>query len=375
MDSQVASNTRILVVDDNADNLMLLKQVLEASGYEPVKTLADPNLAVQTVLDWDPDLVLLDLHMPDLSGYDILDELKLVLPEGSFIPVLICTADWTASARRRALDMGAFDFITKPFDMEELLLRVRNFLRMRNMHLELQSHNERLNQLAAELQIANGELQGFTYSVSHDLRGPLRAIMSTSHMLIEDCAGRLEPEHVAMLERQVQNAGKLATIIDELLKLSRIARADMVVKEIDLTLIARDVASEIEPDQKPEQSRFVIEEGMKGRGDALLTRLVLVNLMGNAAKFSPNGSSIQVSQSHQDGEFITCVRDEGIGFDIAFVDRIFKPFERLVTDKEFAGTGIGLANVKRIIDRHGGRVWAESELGKGSAFFFTLCPH
>jgi signal transduction histidine kinase len=369
------SDNRILVVDDNPDNITLIEQLLELAGHANVKSLTDSSFVIDTVFEWEPDLILLDLHMPGQSGYDILQSLRSLLPSDSFLPILIFTADQTMAARMRALDLGASDFITKPYEATEVLLRVRNFLRMRGMHLELQSRNAALSaseesarRLAEELQLANHELHGFTYSVSHDLRGPLRAIMSTSQILLEECGEALDDEHVKMLERQVFNAKRLATIIDELLKLARVSRVEMAFTQLDLSTIALDVIEEVRETFPSLDLQFRVEPNLTAVGDQLLVRLLLLNLIGNAAKFSPQGGELILSRNER-AFYIT---DAGIGFDMAHATRMFEPFERLVSDTDFPGTGIGLANVKRIVERHGGEVWAESEPGKGATFFFTL---
>jgi signal transduction histidine kinase len=379
-------DSRILIVDDNEENATVVEQILTLFGFTSLKVLNDPSEALDVVEQWDPDLLLLDLHMPGTSGFDILEALRSRLPLETLLPVLVFTADWTMTAKHRAFDLGANDFITKPFDAKELLLRVRNFLRMRQMHLELRERNAKLadtndalrrseqsaRELAADLKASNRELEGFTHSVSHDLRGPLRSILSTSQMLIEDCADQLSPEGIQLLQRQSANATRLATIIDELLKLSRVTRAPMAVQEVNLTELAADVADEMEGSDLTKNVQFRFAKDMRCQGDPTLVRLVLSNLLGNAVKFSPRGGTIEVGQFTTNDRVTTYVKDEGVGFDPSQSARVFEPFERLVSEKEFPGTGIGLANVKRIVDRHGGKVWAESEPGLGSTFFFTL---
>jgi signal transduction histidine kinase len=359
------ANQRILIVDDNLENTRLLEQLLQHDGHDQIRSVNDPSLAMTVFESWRPDLVLLDLHMPAKSGYDILQELRPLRDAGDYVPVLVWTADQTMAARVKALDLGADDFITKPFDATELLLRVRNFLRTRELHCALGASERSASQLAIDLRVANRELEGFVHSVSHDLRGPLRAILSNVRMLQEDLSESLEPEHVAMLDRQAVNATRLSNIVDELLKLARIARAPLNKLEFDLSKMAQEVIGELEFGAPVE---FRIQDGMRCKADPLLTRMVLLNLIGNAAKFSPDGGAVEIGD---DGKAYF-VRDEGIGFDESHVERMFEPFQRLVSDAEFPGNGVGLANVKRIVDRHGGRVWATSQPGEGACFYFTL---
>ncbi|HTQ10389.1 MAG TPA: ATP-binding protein [Fimbriimonadaceae bacterium] len=228
--------------------------------------------------------------------------------------------------------------------------------------------NERVRERTAELEAANSELEGFTYSVSHDLRGPLRAIISTSKILLEDSKGKLEESERELLERQAAAAKKVGSLIDELLKLSRIARQEMLSEPLDLAMIAADVAQELKGEGHADHISFDIQPNLPAKGDARLLRFVFLNLLENACKFTPGSGCVWVGK--KDGAFF--VRDEGIGFDMAYAHKLFLPFERLVNESEYPGTGIGLANVQRIVHRHGGRVWAESKPGHGSTFYFTL---
>jgi len=228
--------------------------------------------------------------------------------------------------------------------------------------------NQRVRERTADLEAANSELEGFTYSVSHDLRAPLRAIISTSMMLLEDTKGILNDATRALLVRQAAAAKKVGCLIDELLKLSRITRQNLVFQTLDLGLIAADVVQELKDDARAKDIVFEIQRGLEATGDARLMRLVLLNLIENACKFSPSQGHVTVGKEEV-GFF---VRDEGIGFEMTYADKLFQPFERLVNESQYPGTGIGLANVQRIVHRHGGRVWAESEPGRGATFYFTL---
>ncbi|RYG23322.1 PAS domain S-box protein [bacterium] len=223
----------------------------------------------------------------------------------------------------------------------------------------------RVAERTRELEEAVRESESFNYSIAHDLRAPLRAIASTSRILMDDLGETLSEEHRDWLARQVRNANRLGQLIDELLRLSRLARVDVNREAIDLTEKVRSVVGEIGGGRKVE-----IQEGMIANCDRALVRTVIENLVGNALKFSPTDSTVRVGETN--GVF--WVRDEGVGFDMQYAPKLFLPFERLVTEAQFPGTGIGLANVERIIRRHGGRIWAESEPGKGATFYFTLGP-
>jgi PAS domain S-box-containing protein len=225
----------------------------------------------------------------------------------------------------------------------------------------------KVRERTVDLERANKELEGFTYSVSHDLRGPLRSIVASGMILQEDFAENLPPDAVAELDKQAKAAKRMATLIDDLLKLSRLGRQELRKTQLDMSAIASDLSAEIT--QGPCPVTFDIQEGMKGYGDSATIRLVLSNLMENACKFSPEGGKVLIGKE-KDAFFVS---DRGIGFDQQYEDKLFQAFERLVLDRDYPGTGIGLANVKRIIERHRGHVWARSEgPGKGATFYFTL---
>jgi PAS domain S-box-containing protein len=229
----------------------------------------------------------------------------------------------------------------------------------------------RVNERTADLEKANQEMEGFTYTVAHDLRAPLRAIVSNSRMLAQELESKLSPEHTKMLNRQAFNANKLAAIIDELLKYSRLVRQQLVRSIFDLSQMARVIAAEL-LQEYPASATFDIQNGMVASADPQLVQFLMTNLMENACKFSPNGGKIKVGVKNEKGVEVFFVRDKGIGFHMDYAHKVFQPFERLVTEDEFPGTGIGLANVQRIVTRHGGRVWVESKVGKGTTFYFTL---
>jgi PAS domain S-box-containing protein len=227
---------------------------------------------------------------------------------------------------------------------------------------------ERTEDLAAAVQ----ELQGFTHCVSHDLRGPIRAITSTSMILREDFTENLPDDAKALLESQGQAAKKLGLLVDELLRLSRLGSQQLDKAEVDLTALAQEVAGETGLFGDPTFD-LKIEPGLRANADPKLLRLVIANLFENAQKFSPKGGQITVGAEETEKGQAFFIRDTGIGFDPAYKEKIFEVFKRLHRDDEYPGTGIGLANVKRIVQRHAGQVWANSEgPGRGATFFFTI---
>lgn len=220
----------------------------------------------------------------------------------------------------------------------------------------------------ADLEAANRELESFTYSIAHDIRGPLRAIVATSRIMVEDLGEALPEEARSMLDRQVASANRLAKLVDDLLTYARLGKATPKKVSVNLTALARQIATEAGMEMGASGRTFVIEEGLAAQGDPELLRLVLQNLIENAGKFSPGGGEIAVGRTGS----AFFVRDQGIGFDMAYAEKIFVPFERLVRNDEIPGTGIGLAHVKRIVDKHGGSIWANSVVGAGTTIYFTI---
>ena len=228
----------------------------------------------------------------------------------------------------------------------------------------------------AELARSNAELEHFAYLIAHDLRAPLRGINGFSHILLEDYADRLDEEGKSHLRRVRAGALRMGRLIDELLELSQLTRTEMRHETVDLSALAKAIAAELEHDQPQREVEFVISDGLTVNGDARLLRVALWNLLDNAWKFTEKEprARIEFGAGRHGGEPLYYVDDNGVGFDMAYADKLFGVFERLHGAEEFEGTGIGLATVQRVVERHGGSVWAEGAVGKGATFFFTLEP-
>ena len=275
----------------------------------------------------------------------------------------------------RAIGAGDYHSRVKIRERGDLRMMANSFNTMaaaleRN-HAEL---DERVRKRTAELELVNNELQAFSYSVSHDLRSPLRSIDGFSQALLEDYSSQLDATAQDYLRRLRGGAQRMGQLIDDLLLLSRVTRQTIQYTPVDLSALSRDVVQELRDDGSARDVHVDIEEGMGVRGDYGLLTIVLQNLIGNAWKFTQHATSpsLKIGSTQTNGERVFFVADNGAGFDMAYSNQLFAPFQRLHSNAEFKGTGIGLATVQRAVTRHGGRVWAEAVPGEGATFYFTI---
>jgi light-regulated signal transduction histidine kinase (bacteriophytochrome) len=232
----------------------------------------------------------------------------------------------------------------------------------------------RVRQRTAELEAVNEELDAFTYSVAHDLRGPLRSIDGFGQALLEDCGDQLDDTGKKYLRYVRESANRMAQLIDDLLRLSRVTRSSLCRQSVDLSVLARSVAARLEHTQPDRHVELAIQEGLVAEADAALLEVVLENLIGNAWKFTMKRpvARIEFGAQRSGPPLVYFVRDNGAGFDMAYANKLFGVFQRLHAAHEFEGTGIGLATVQRIVRRHGGHVRAEGAVGQGATVYFTL---
>ncbi len=237
-----------------------------------------------------------------------------------------------------------------------------------------QELEKRVLERTAQMEAANQELRAFAYSVSHDLRAPLRAMSGFSEILQSEHSTKLDDQGIHYLERIQMAADRMGEMIDNLLNLSRATRTELKKQRVDLSKLADEMLAELQKPEPQRKTKIEITPGLSAQGDAALLRTVMENLLGNAWKFSAKEKEthIEVGRTTIEGEEAFYVRDNGAGFDMTYADKLFGAFQRLHRAEEFSGTGIGLATVQRIINRHGGKVWAESEVGRGATFYFTL---
>jgi signal transduction histidine kinase len=351
---------RVLVVDDNADLREYIAGLL-APLYE-VSTANDGLAALEAAQGAPPDMVVSDVMMPRLDGVGLVRELRKD-PRTAQVPVILLSARAGEDATIEGLDAGSDDYLVKPFSARELLARVRT-------HLELQQTRRAW---MAELERANRELETFSYSVSHDLRAPLRAIDGFSRALAEDLTGQLSADAQSHLARISGGVARMGVLIDALLELARVGRRDLQRQRVDLSKLAADIVAELQRAHPDRRVAVDIDDGLHVDGDPALLNIVLTNLMSNAWKFTARKPEAHIAFGRVASEDPTFfVRDDGAGFDPAYATKLFAPFQRLHSAKDFDGTGVGLATVQRVIHRHGGRIWAEAAVGQGATFSFTV---
>ena len=283
------------------------------------------------------------------------------------------------SGRRRDGSDFPVEISLSPLDTEQgqlVTASIRDVTDRRRAEHEIQELNEALRRRATELEVSNRELEAFSYSVSHDLRAPLRTIDGFSQALLEDYREQLPPDARHFLERVRNAAQRMAKLIDDLLELSRISRIPVERKQVDVSALAQSIADELRQAEPERKVEFQIAPDLKAEGDAQLLRIAMQNLMNNAWKFTSKvkEAKIEVGPGNGEDEPAFFVRDNGAGFDMSYASKLFGAFQRLHAVTEFPGTGIGLATVQRIIHKHGGRIWAESVVDQGATFYFTLQP-
>lgn len=405
---------KVLVVDDCRSDRKIIRYNLEWHGCQVLEA-SDGKEGLLLAGAERPDLIISDCLMPVMDGFQFLQELKKLEDTGG-IPFVFYSAVYTGSREAElASSLGARAFLEKPKRPEELWEEVdrllaaeatlqestegrhwrdeellRNYRQVAAGKLEekvreLSEANQSLLRLngelerrvvdrTAQLEAVNHELELFGYSVSHDLRAPLRHLDGFSQALMDDFGSKLNTTGRDYLERIRKSSRRMMEMIDAILELSRHARGKLVKESVDLSALAREIGAQLARSQPDREVDFQVAHGVVVRGDRRLLRVVLEHLLGNAWKFTGERADARVEfLVAQWGDRTACaVRDNGVGFDMAYADKLFAPFQRLHGQDEFPGRGIGLAIVRRIIARHGGKVRAEALQGEGATFTFAV---
>lgn len=411
---------RVLVAEDSPTQAELLREALEEAGHT-VTVARNGVQALEAARRAPPAVVISDVVMPDMDGYALCRALKADAALGQ-VPVILVTSLQAIDDIVRALESGADHFIRKPFDPDALLKRLEYLAanrrqqrraeapidiriggrrhrvtapreqildllfssyeealqangELRERQDEVQSLNLQLAARAVELEDANQQLRSFSHTVSHDLRSPLGTVGGFSTLLLHKYGGALEAKAAGYLKAIRDETQRMMRIIEDTLYLAQIDRTRVSRAEVDLAQIARAVVASLRAGEPERQVDFECPAHAPVRCDERLLRVALANLLGNAWKFTGKREHARIDftvERNAQGQVACCIEDNGAGFDMAHAGRLFKPFERLHTNQEFQGHGVGLATVQRIVLLHGGRVWAEGVPGRGARFCFTL---
>ncbi|WP_051180797.1 MHYT domain-containing protein [Thermithiobacillus tepidarius DSM 3134] len=367
-DRVMHSVTNAIVALDRQGRFTLAnRRTAEMTGYAPEELIGQPFSRFFR----SDALAGMEAHFAQITsqGSEVRDyETELLCRDGSVRAVSISMAPLRQGGRVVGVVGTAEDISERK--------RAEAAIRQLNAELEqrVAERTAELTAVNAELMALNRELEAFSYSVSHDLRAPLRAIHGFSQVLLEDYNGKLDSDGQKYLERVLNASQRMGQLIDDLLSLSRITRSEMHREPVNLSMLAHGIAAALQAEQPTRRVNFVIEPEVTAHGDPRLLEILLDNLLGNAWKFTGkrNNARIEFGVREEAGERVYFVRDNGAGFDMAYADKLFGAFQRLHGVTEFEGTGIGLAIVQRVIDRHGGRIWAEGAVEQGAAFYFTL---
>lgn len=407
---------RILIAEDSPTQAARLRHTLQQSGYE-VEVAANGALALAGAHERRPALIISDVVMPEMDGYELCRSIK-ANPGLRDIPIILVTTMSDPDDVIRGLESGADNFVLKPYHDEYLLGRVeyalsnlgirrgntnpdsgvevrfnsrRHFITADRLQIldlllstydaaiegkkELERSHEQLRLLNEKLNETNKDLESFSYSASHDLRAPLRHISGYGGLLLEEAGEQLSAKGRRYLDEILGASGRMGQLIADLLEFARMGRNTLHETRVDLDELVRSGISELEMQTQGRNIQWHIDPLPAALGDPGMLKQVYVNLLGNAVKYTRPRSVAQIDVGHageEDGRIALFVRDNGVGFDMKHASKVFGAFERLHSADEFEGTGIGLATVRRIVERHGGRVWAEAAPDQGATFYFTL---
>jgi signal transduction histidine kinase len=362
---------RLLIVDDEPLQLQALCATLQHHGYE-TEGRGDAGQALAALRSGSFDMLLTDLMMPGTDGLALLRDALEVDPS---LAMVMLTGEGSIGTAVEAMRSGAIDYLLKPFKLSALLPVIERGLAMRRLRLENAALAQRVRQHVAELEDANRELDAFTRSASHDLRSPLNAVLGFA-MLLRRHAGSMTADQLQWVGDIERSAHRMNRLIDDLMRLSRLGRQALSPQPVALTPLVQGVIDEMR-EQYPAHSASVSCGPLPEiAADDSLLRQVFVNLLSNAFKFTTGieRARIEIGCEALNDEQVFFVRDNGHGFDMAQAATLFQAFQRLHRSDQFDGNGVGLTIVQRIVQRHGGRVWAEAAPQHGACFYFTLAP-
>lgn len=366
------SECTVLIVDDTEENLDILVETL-ADDYE-VSVAMDGENALESVEEEVPDIILLDIMMPGMDGYEVCRRIK-ANKKTKDIPVIFLTAVTDIDSKAKGFELGAVDYITKPFEILEVKARVRTHLSLELTKYELAEKNESLQQKTLELQTVVDELKAFSYTVSHDLKSPLRAIKTYCNIILEEHNENLDIDTNETLHNINNICSNMIIMIEKLLEYSRMAHLSINKEKVNISEMFSLTFEEYSSICPERFIRFEFETGMPiVLADPVLIRQAIYNIISNAIKFTRNKEKALIIAGCKKGkgEYIFYVKDNGVGINMEFSKKLFGIFQRLHSSDEFEGNGIGLATVRKIIQRHGGRTCIEGKVNEGAVVYFTL---
>ncbi len=371
------STVNILVVDDDATKRFALKTILAPLGETVVEASSGAD-GLRQLLREEFAVILLDVRMPSMDGFETAQLIRQ-RPRSELTPIIFVTAlDQAETDMGRGYDLGAVDFVFAPVVPAILRAKVTVFVELYRAQQELRRYRSRLETLVEErttaLTAVNRELEAFSYSVSHDLRAPLLAFDGLSKSMLEEYGDRLDKKAKDNLKRMRGASQRMTSVFNGLQDLFRLTSGEVHREQIDVTALTKDIVREIKAGGGEPDVKFEVAHRITASGDRRLVRILLSNLLDNAWKFTSVKPSprVEVGTETVDGESRIFVRDNGVGFDMIYAHRLFGAFQRLHSQSEFPGAGIGLATARRIVNRHGGRIWAEGAAGEGATFYFVI---
>lgn len=356
--SQPANQPTILIVDDTPEHIETAVVVLRANNFN-VRVATKGNTALKLLEQHIPDLILLDIYMPEMDGFEICQMIKSD-PKFSSVPIIFLTSLNDEVSISKGFNLGAQDYVAKPFNTSELLARV-------NTHIKLKKQAE-------SLQHANKELDSFCYSVAHDLKSPLLSLNKLTEYLAADYADKIDAEGQELISNIQEKSQEIVQIIDHLLDLSRMSEIKMNLTAINLSQLFSETYTELVALEPVRDIEFTLTPLPTLQGDVLMLKLLVQNILANALKYTRHKSkaSINVTSTQTETEYIVAVHDNGVGFDMRYASRLFNIFQRLHSNNEFEGSGVGLAICQKILKRHQGIAWMTGKVNEGAAFYFSL---
>jgi len=393
MPQTVLNRAKVLIVDDEPSNVRLLERILDMFGGTTVRSTTDPRTALGLYFEFQPDLILLDLHMPHLDGFTLIEQLKKAIPADHYLPILVLTADVTVETKRRALSCGAKDLVTKPLDHFEVVLRIKNLLENRFLHLELQKQNSllecqvqertaQLEQTLTELRatqenvVKNERLSALGMmagGIAHDFNNALTMVLGYGELLLPYVEAHAPQRETDFLKHMIAAAQDATHVVSRLSDFYRPVTGDEIRVAVDVNDLIAQAVTLTTPKWKGASQAEGVQIAIKTElgdvppiaGNAAELREVLTNLIFNAVDAMPHGGAIQLATSRQGERVIVSVTDSGVGMSESERERCLEPF---FTTKGERGTGLGLSVVYGIVQRHGGVIDIESKKGHGTTF-------